>query len=91
MTFHRLEYRLNHKANISHIPSKLLTDSTFLNFLHSHVPAVTKPMKDVSSGTDQLLVEPREGVGGNRGAVEDRGGEGGDACIEECKEVPCDC
>ena len=48
-------------------------------------------MKDVSSGTDQLLVEPREGVGGDRGAVEDRGDEGGDACIEECKEVPCDC
>ncbi|EDR09748.1 dynein heavy chain protein 2 [Laccaria bicolor S238N-H82] len=46
------------RPNISHIPSKLLTDSTFLNSLHSHVnawikaiQAVTKLTRDVSSGT----------------------------------------
>ncbi|EDR02506.1 LOW QUALITY PROTEIN: uncharacterized protein LACBIDRAFT_399283 [Laccaria bicolor S238N-H82] len=46
------------RSNISHIPSKLLTDSTFLNSLHLHVnawikaiQAVTKLTRDVSSGT----------------------------------------
>ena len=33
------------------MPSKLLTDSTFLDFLDSHVQAVTKLTRDVSSGT----------------------------------------
>jgi len=37
----------------------------------------------------QLLVEPREGVGGDRGAVEERGGGDGYGCTEECKGAPC--
>ncbi|KAF9042285.1 cytoplasmic dynein heavy chain 1 [Panaeolus papilionaceus] len=46
------------RPNISHIPGKLLNDSTFLNTLHGHVNAwiksiqsVTKLTRDVSSGT----------------------------------------
>ncbi|EGN94189.1 hypothetical protein SERLA73DRAFT_97057 [Serpula lacrymans var. lacrymans S7.3] len=46
------------RPNISHIPAKLLNDSTFLNTLHGHVnswiksiQAVTKLTRDVSSGT----------------------------------------
>ncbi|EPQ61281.1 dynein heavy chain protein 2 [Gloeophyllum trabeum ATCC 11539] len=46
------------RPNISHIPPKLLNDSTFLNTLHAHVnswiksiQAVTKLTRDVSSGT----------------------------------------
>jgi dynein heavy chain 1 len=46
------------RPNISHIPPKLLTDSTFLNSLHGHVnswiksiQAVTKLTRDVASGT----------------------------------------
>jgi len=38
---------------------------------------------------DQLLADPREGTGGDRGAVEERGGGDGHGCTEECKEVPC--
>ncbi|KDQ51322.1 hypothetical protein JAAARDRAFT_140422 [Jaapia argillacea MUCL 33604] len=48
----------NSRPSLSHIPPKLLTDSTFLNTLHSHVnawiksiQAVTKLSRDVSSGT----------------------------------------
>ena len=69
------------RPNISHIPSKLLTDSTFLNSLHSRVnpwikaiQAVTKLTRDASSRTGQLLVGPREGIEGHGGAVEERGG-----------------
>ncbi|KAK0438444.1 dynein heavy chain, N-terminal region 1-domain-containing protein [Armillaria borealis] len=46
------------RPNISHIPSKILNDSGFLNTLHGHVnswikaiQAVTKLSRDVSSGT----------------------------------------
>jgi Dynein heavy chain, N-terminal region 1 len=46
------------RPNISHIPNKLLNDSTFLNALHGHVnawiksiQAVTKLNRDVASGT----------------------------------------
>ncbi|EIW86124.1 cytoplasmic dynein heavy chain 1 [Coniophora puteana RWD-64-598 SS2] len=46
------------RPNLSHIPAKLLNDSTFLNTLHGHVnswiksiQAVTKLSRDVSSGT----------------------------------------
>ncbi|KAI0042887.1 hypothetical protein FA95DRAFT_1563857 [Auriscalpium vulgare] len=46
------------RPNISHIPPKLLNDSTFLNTLHAHVntwiksiQAVTKLNRDVASGT----------------------------------------
>ncbi|KIJ14883.1 hypothetical protein PAXINDRAFT_169564 [Paxillus involutus ATCC 200175] len=46
------------RPNISHIPAKLLNDSSFLNTLHGHVnswiksiQAVTKLTRDVSSGT----------------------------------------
>ncbi|TFK48049.1 cytoplasmic dynein heavy chain 1 [Heliocybe sulcata] len=46
------------RPNISHIPPKLLNDSTFLNTLHGHVNSwikaiqgVTKLSRDVSSGT----------------------------------------
>jgi len=46
------------RPNISHIPAKLLNDSTFLNTLHAHVnswiksiQAVTKLNRDVASGT----------------------------------------
>ncbi|KAJ3566624.1 hypothetical protein NP233_g6881 [Leucocoprinus birnbaumii] len=46
------------RPNISHIPPKLLNDSSFLNTLHAHVnswiksiQAVTKLTRDVSSGT----------------------------------------
>ncbi|KAH9983281.1 cytoplasmic dynein heavy chain 1 [Russula compacta] len=46
------------RPNISHIPSKTLNDSTFLNILHAHVnawiksiQAVTKLNRDVASGT----------------------------------------
>ncbi|KAF7760646.1 hypothetical protein Agabi119p4_10055 [Agaricus bisporus var. burnettii] len=46
------------RPNISHIPAKLLNDSSFLNTLHAHVnswiksiQAVTKLTRDVSSGT----------------------------------------
>lgn len=46
------------RPNISHIPPKLLTDSSFLNTLHAHVnswiksiQAVTKLNRDVASGT----------------------------------------
>ncbi|KAI9572528.1 dynein heavy chain, N-terminal region 1-domain-containing protein [Boletus coccyginus] len=46
------------RPNISHIPAKLLNDSSFLNSLHGHVnswiksiQAVTKLTRDVSSGT----------------------------------------
>lgn len=46
------------RPSISHIPPKLLNDSTFLNTLHGHVnswiksiQAVTKLTRDVSSGT----------------------------------------
>lgn len=46
------------RPNISHIPQKLLNDSSFLNTLHAHVnswiksiQAVTKLTRDVSSGT----------------------------------------
>jgi len=46
------------RPNISLIPNKTLTDSTFLNALHGHVnswiksiQAVTKLTRDVSSGT----------------------------------------
>ncbi|KAF8959823.1 cytoplasmic dynein heavy chain 1 [Flammula alnicola] len=46
------------RPNISHIPVKLLNDSTFLNTLHGHVNAwiksiqsVTKLTRDVASGT----------------------------------------
>jgi Dynein heavy chain, N-terminal region 1 len=46
------------RPNISLIPNKVLTDSTFLNALHGHVnswiksiQAVTKLTRDVSSGT----------------------------------------
>ncbi|PPR06552.1 hypothetical protein CVT26_000730 [Gymnopilus dilepis] len=46
------------RPNISHIPAKLLNDSTFLNTLHNHVnqwiksiQSVTKLTRDVSSGT----------------------------------------
>ncbi|KAJ8587100.1 hypothetical protein M405DRAFT_742471 [Rhizopogon salebrosus TDB-379] len=46
------------RPNISHIPPKLLNDSSFLNTLHGHVnmwikaiQAVTKLTRDVSSGT----------------------------------------
>ncbi|KII86258.1 hypothetical protein PLICRDRAFT_143847 [Plicaturopsis crispa FD-325 SS-3] len=46
------------RPNISHIPPKLLNDSTFLNTLHGHVnawiksiQAVTKLSRDVASGT----------------------------------------
>ncbi|KAF9235737.1 dynein heavy chain, N-terminal region 1-domain-containing protein [Melanogaster broomeanus] len=46
------------RPNISHIPTKLLNDSSFLNTLHGHVnswiksiQAVTKLTRDVSSGT----------------------------------------
>ncbi|KAI9448759.1 cytoplasmic dynein heavy chain 1 [Russula earlei] len=46
------------RPNISHIPGKLLNDSTFLNTLHAHVnawiksiQAVTKLNRDVASGT----------------------------------------
>ena len=49
---------MSQRPNISHIPAKLLTDSTFLNTLHGHVnswiksiQAVTKLTRDVSSGT----------------------------------------
>ena len=42
------------------------------------------------TASGQLLVEPREGVGRHGGAVEERGGEDGDGCIEECKKIPCD-
>ena len=41
---------------------------------------------------DQFLVEPREGIAGDRSAVEERGTGEGYGCIEECKtEVPCHC
>jgi hypothetical protein len=46
------------RPNISHLPTKLLNDSTFLNTLHGHVnawiksiQAVTKLNRDVASGT----------------------------------------
>ncbi|KAH9964086.1 dynein heavy chain, N-terminal region 1-domain-containing protein [Lactifluus volemus] len=46
------------RPNISHLPTKLLNDSTFLNTLHAHVnawiksiQAVTKLNRDVASGT----------------------------------------
>jgi len=46
------------RPNISHIPPKMLSDSTFLNSLHGHVnswiksiQAVTKLTRDVASGT----------------------------------------
>lgn len=46
------------RPNISNIPPKLLSDSTFLNTLHGHVnswikaiQAVTKLTRDVASGT----------------------------------------
>ncbi|KAF9527881.1 cytoplasmic dynein heavy chain 1 [Crepidotus variabilis] len=46
------------RPNISHIPPKMLTDSSFLNTLHSHVnqwiksiQSVTKLTRDVASGT----------------------------------------
>ncbi|KAI0318175.1 cytoplasmic dynein heavy chain 1 [Amylostereum chailletii] len=46
------------RPNISHIPAKLLNDSSFLNTLHAHVntwiksiQAVTKLNRDVTSGT----------------------------------------
>ncbi|KAI0259332.1 cytoplasmic dynein heavy chain 1 [Gloeopeniophorella convolvens] len=46
------------RPNISHLPAKLLNDSTFLNTLHAHVntwiksiQAVTKLNRDVASGT----------------------------------------
>jgi dynein heavy chain 1 len=46
------------RPNISHIPPKLLNDSSFLNTLHGHVnswiksiQAVTKLNRDVASGT----------------------------------------
>ena len=44
---------------------------------------LTKLMGDVSCGTARghLLVEPWEGVGGNRGAVEGRECEDGQGCI----------
>ena len=38
------------------MPSKLLTDSTFLNFLHSHVQAATKLTRGVSSGAGSQAV-----------------------------------
>ncbi|KAF9481287.1 cytoplasmic dynein heavy chain 1 [Pholiota conissans] len=48
----------NTRPNISHIPTKMLNDSTFLNTLHGHVNAwiksiqsVTKLTRDVASGT----------------------------------------
>ena len=56
---------------------------------------VTKLTRDVSSGMasqrSQFLVEPREGVGADGSAVEERGGQDGYGCIEECNEVSCDC
>ena len=46
------------RPNISHIPAKMLNDSSFLNTLHGHVnqwiksiQSVTKLTRDVSSGT----------------------------------------
>ena len=46
------------RPNISHIPQKMLNDSSFLNTLHGHVnqwiksiQSVTKLTRDVSSGT----------------------------------------
>ena len=46
------------RPNISHIPPKMLNDSSFLNTLHGHVnqwiksiQSVTKLTRDVSSGT----------------------------------------
>jgi hypothetical protein len=46
------------RPNISHIPAKMLNDSTFLNTLHAHVnlwikaiQSVTRLSRDVSSGT----------------------------------------
>ena len=49
---------LNVRPNISHVPAKMLNDSTFLNTLQAHVntwiksiQAVTKLNRDVSSGT----------------------------------------
>ncbi|KAG9310418.1 dynein heavy chain, N-terminal region 1-domain-containing protein [Chiua virens] len=49
---------IGQRPNISHIPAKLLNDSSFLNTLHGHVnswiksiQAVTKLTRDVSSGT----------------------------------------
>ena len=48
----------NTRPSLSHIPPKLLNDSTFLNTLHAHVnswiksiQAVTKLNRDVASGT----------------------------------------
>lgn len=60
--YHRLTFIQAHAANtrpnISHIPTKMLNDSTFLNTLHGHVNAwiksiqsVTKLTRDVASGT----------------------------------------
>ncbi|KIK03622.1 hypothetical protein K443DRAFT_94824 [Laccaria amethystina LaAM-08-1] len=66
---------------VSDIPSKLLTDSTFLNSLHSHVntwikaiQAVTKLTRDVSSGTASLEINfwmSLEGVGRDRKTAEE--------------------
>ncbi|KIJ97193.1 hypothetical protein K443DRAFT_258466 [Laccaria amethystina LaAM-08-1] len=84
------------RPNFSHIPSKFLTDSWFLNYIHSHVNSWIKAIRAVIKLTrdrhgisrDHLLVEPQEGVGGDRGAVEERGGGDGYGCIEEHKELP---
>ena len=43
------------------------------------------------TASGQLLVEPREGVGGHGDPVEERGGEDSHEYIEEWKEIPCDC
>ena len=40
---------------------------------------------------DQLLVESGEGIGGDTGAAEEGGARDGYGCIEEWKEVSCDC
>jgi dynein heavy chain 1 len=58
MTFHFKANASGARPNISHIPAKMLNDSSFLNTLHGHVnqwiksiQSVTKLTRDVSSGT----------------------------------------
>ncbi|EDR01688.1 uncharacterized protein LACBIDRAFT_310711 [Laccaria bicolor S238N-H82] len=59
------------RPNIPHIPSKLLTDSTFLE------SPLARQRIDLSHPRgQQLLAELREGIGGDRGADEEQGGGG---------------